>query len=95
MRLAREGVVPIYGINYRDKRDDSLNWLAELGNPYTAIGVGEGGRVAIEWGVYRLPETFVIDRAGVIRYRHVGPLFPAALKETILPLIAMLREGTS
>jgi cytochrome c biogenesis protein CcmG/thiol:disulfide interchange protein DsbE len=92
MRLAEDGIVPIYGLNYKDKRSNAVSWLAELGNPYVAIGADENGRVAIDWGVYGVPETFVIDRVGVIRYRHVGPLFPETLEETILPLIRSLRE---
>lgn len=95
MALSRERVIPIYGINYKDKPSDALSWLAELGNPYTAIGVDQGGRTAIDWGIYGVPETFVIDRTGVIRYRHVGPLFPDALTNTILPLIRYLRENGS
>ena len=93
MRLAREQDVRIYGINYKDKRDDALNWLGELGNPYVAIGADTDGRVAIEWGIYGVPETFVVDETGVIRFRQVGPLFPEVLREEILPLIEALRES--
>jgi cytochrome c biogenesis protein CcmG/thiol:disulfide interchange protein DsbE len=95
MRLARDGVVPIYGINYKDKPADALAWLEELGSPYVAIGADEAGRVAIDWGIYGVPETFVIDQTGVIRYRQVGPIFPKVLEEEILPLIATLREGAT
>ena len=95
MHLSRERSIPIYGINYKDKPFDALNWLAELGNPYVAIGGDESGRTAIDWGIYGVPETFVIDQTGVIRYRHVGPLFPAALGGTILPLIKSLHENKS
>ncbi len=93
MRLAKEFAVPIYGINYKDKPADAAGWLAEFGNPYVAIGGDEDGRVTIDWGVYGIPETFVIDRAGVIRYRHVGPLLPDVLEQEILPLIRSLREA--
>ena len=92
MRIAEDRVAAIYGINYKDKPSDVVNWLAERGNPYVAIGADESGRVTIDWGTYGVPETFVIDQAGVIRYRHVGPLFPEILEETILPLIRSLRE---
>ncbi len=92
MRIAEDGIAPIYGIDYKDKQSDAVNWLAERGNPYVAIGADENGRVTIDWGTYGVPETFVIDQAGVIRYRHVGPLFPEILEETILPLIRSLRE---
>ena len=77
----------IYGINYRDKPLDAVRWLAELGNPYKRIGADERGRVGIDWGVYGVPETFIIDREGRIRYRHVGPLYPFQLEETLWPLI--------
>jgi cytochrome c biogenesis protein CcmG/thiol:disulfide interchange protein DsbE len=91
VRLAGEPAVPIYGINYKDKRTDAVAWLAELGNPYVAIGADESGRVAIDRGIYGVPKTFVIDPTGVIRYRQVGPLFPQLLEEDILPLIRSLR----
>ncbi len=92
MRIVGDGIAPIYGIDYKDKPSDARNWLAERGNPYVAIGSDESGRATIDWGTYGVPETFVIDQAGVIRYRHVGPLFPEILEETILPLIRSLRE---
>jgi cytochrome c biogenesis protein CcmG/thiol:disulfide interchange protein DsbE len=89
MRLARDGV-PIYGINHKDRPEDALRFLAELGNPYRAIGADRDGRVSLEWGVYGYPETFVIDREGRIRYRHVGPIMPEHLERTILPLLRKL-----
>jgi cytochrome c biogenesis protein CcmG/thiol:disulfide interchange protein DsbE len=92
MRLAAEKRVPIYGINYKDKGADALRWLQELGNPYAAIGHDEPGRVGIEWGVYGVPETFIIDREGRIRFKLVGPITPAVLQDTILPLIAQLEK---
>lgn len=90
MRLATENGVPVYGISYKDKAADSLRFLRELGNPYAAIGHDESGRVGIEWGVYGVPETFVIDRTGRIRHKHVGPITPKDLQDTLLPLIANL-----
>ena len=90
--IAEDRVAAIYGINYKDKRSDAVNWLAERGNPYVAVGADESGRVTSDWGTFGFPETFVIDQAGVIRYRHAGPLFPKILEETILPLIRSLRE---
>lgn len=90
MRLARETAVSLYGISYKDKAPDSTRFLRELGNPYAAIGHDENGRVGIEWGVYGVPETFVIDREGRIRHKHVGPISPKDLQETLLPLIAEL-----
>lgn len=92
MELAAEGRVPIYGINYKDKPEDARRWLAELGDPFAAIGADESGRVGIDWGVYGVPETFVIDGTGRIRYRHVGPLYPETLDELLRPMIAELSE---
>jgi len=89
MRLARDGVA-IYGINHKDRPEDALRFLAELGNPYRAVGADRDGRVSLEWGVYGYPETFVIDRQGRIRYRHVGPIMPEHLEQTILPLMRKL-----
>lgn len=85
----REGVT-VHGINYKDKPEDATAWLAELGNPYSRVGA-DSGRAAIEWGVYGVPETFVIDGKGHIRYHHRGPLFPAIVESDIVPLIDRLR----
>lgn len=92
MRLAEEGVVPIYGINYKDRPEDARRWLDQMGDPYTRTGADLDGRVGIEWGVYGVPETFVVDRTGRIRYKHIGILTPEGLEETILPLIERLRS---
>jgi cytochrome c biogenesis protein CcmG/thiol:disulfide interchange protein DsbE len=89
MALADEGVA-IYGIDYKDPADKAAGWLAELGDPYRAIGADQDGRVAVDWGVYGVPETFVIDRDGRIRHRHVGPLQPRDIEETIKPLLEHL-----
>ena len=89
--LARTKRVAIYGIDYKDKADAALAWIAELGNPYARIGADQG-RVGIDWGVYGVPETFLIDRAGRIRYKHVGPLTEADVAQTILPLVAKLER---
>jgi cytochrome c biogenesis protein CcmG/thiol:disulfide interchange protein DsbE len=93
MRLQADGTVPIHGINYKDKPEDAANWLDSLGDPYTRTGADRDGRVAIEWGVYGVPETFVIDRSGTIRYKHIGALSPKILDETILPLVEQLRQA--
>jgi cytochrome c biogenesis protein CcmG/thiol:disulfide interchange protein DsbE len=79
--LAREGKARIVGLNYKDKPKDAKAWLKELGNPYARIGADRMGRAAIEWGVYGVPETFVVDKAGRIRHKHVGPITPDQLKE--------------
>jgi cytochrome c biogenesis protein CcmG/thiol:disulfide interchange protein DsbE len=89
--LARTKRVAIYGIDYKDKHDAALAWIGELGDPYTRIGADDG-RVGIEWGVYGVPETFIVDRTGRIRYKHVGPLTEADLATTILPLVARLEQ---
>jgi cytochrome c biogenesis protein CcmG/thiol:disulfide interchange protein DsbE len=89
--LAATKRVAIYGIDYKDKQEAALAWIAALGNPYTRIGA-DNGRVGIDWGVYGVPETFVVDRLGRIRYKHVGPLTQADLDRTILPLVAQLER---
>ena len=91
MALAEAGTVTLYGINYKDTPDDAERWLGRLGNPYTLMGADLGGRTAIDWGVYGVPETFVVDGAGRIRHRHVGVLTRRDIDETILPLIERLR----
>jgi cytochrome c biogenesis protein CcmG, thiol:disulfide interchange protein DsbE len=88
--LAKTGAVPIYGLNYKDKREDALRWLANFGNPYQASLSDTSGLVGIDLGVYGVPETFVIDRNGLIRYKHTGPVTAEALRDTILPLIGKL-----
>jgi len=93
LQLARTGQVPIYGLNYKDQRSDALNWLAQLGDPYTAVAFDLEGRVGIDWGVYGVPETFVIDPQGIIRYKQIGPVTPKALQEEILPLVRRLQKG--
>ncbi len=90
VELAKSGTVPIYGLNYKDKRLDAMQWLRERGDPYLQSISDTDGRVGIDYGVYGVPETFVIDREGVIRYKQIGPLTPEALRDTILPLVRKL-----
>ncbi|PWC32237.1 DsbE family thiol:disulfide interchange protein [Azospirillum sp. TSO35-2] len=92
-RLSREQGVPVYGINYKDKPEDALTWLSRNGNPYAAIGADQDGRVSIDWGVYGVPESYLIDRQGRIRFKHVGPLTPQVVEEQILPMVKHLRQG--
>ncbi len=92
MDLKQKGVVPIHGLNYKDRPEDAEKWLNELGDPYTRTGADINGRVAIDWGVYGVPETFVIDRHGLIAYKQIGPVNPEVLEKTILPLIRKLRQ---
>lgn len=92
MTLAEEGEVQLVGINYRDKPEDAVAWLDELGNPYSRIGADLKARTGIDWGVSGVPETFVIDPSGRIRYQHIGPIQPADLEETIRPMIRKLQQ---
>lgn len=91
VELAKAGTVPIYGINYKDGAREALAFLAELGDPYTQIGADANGRVAIDWGVYGLPETFVVDAEGRIAFKHVGPFDRRSLEEDILPVVRRLQ----
>ena len=93
---ARSGVVPIYGLNYKDKREDALAWLGELGDPYVLSAVDLDGRVGIDYGVYGAPESYVIDQSGTIRFKQGGPVTPDIWSTKILPLVQDLnRQGTS
>jgi cytochrome c biogenesis protein CcmG/thiol:disulfide interchange protein DsbE len=91
--LAATGAIPIHGINYKDAPAAALAFLDELGDPYTRIGADRNGRASIEWGVYGLPETFVIDAEGRIAYKHVGPFNRRILEERILPVARRLQAG--
>ncbi len=82
--------VTLYGIDYKDKAADAVAWLEELGNPYAAVGHDLTGRAGIEWGITGVPETFVIDGEGVIRFRHAGPLTPELVEEQLLPVLEQL-----
>ncbi|QDX81781.1 thiol:disulfide interchange protein [Denitratisoma sp. DHT3] len=88
--LARQDIVPIVGLNYKDERDAGKAWLARHGDPYQLSAWDHDGRVGIDYGVYGVPETFVIDKAGTIRYKQIGPITAEALKEKIIPLIKEL-----
>ncbi len=95
MQLARSGLVPLYGLNYKDERQAATTWLEDFGNPYVASGYDVKGRVAIDYGVYGVPETFVIDKQGVIRHKHTGPVTYEALEKEILPLVRKLNSAGS
>ena len=90
VEMAKLGVVPIYGLNYKDKRDDALGWLNQFGNPYVASLSDTEGLVGIDYGVYGVPETFVIDKAGVIRHKIIGPVTPDSIRDVIMPLVKKL-----
>ena len=91
MGLSRQNIVPIYGMDYKDKREDGEAVLRESGNPYTLVVSDIEGRVGIDYGVYGVPETYVIDKQGVIQYKQIGPVTPQNLSEKILPLIKELQ----
>lgn len=94
MQLGARRIVPIHGLNYKDKPDDAARWLGSLGDPYTRTGADLDGRVGIDWGVYGVPETFVVDKRGVIRDKIIGPVTPKILEERLLPLVRRLQaEG--
>lgn len=91
--IARRQLVPVYGLNYKDAGPAARSWLASLGNPYRANLVDADGRVGIDFGVYGVPETFIIDRQGVVRFKHVGPLTPEVVRKRIEPLLKELNAG--
>ncbi len=91
-RLARDTGIPVLGLNYKDRQGAAIAWLDELGDPYHAIGYDQSGRAGIELGVYGVPETYVTDKDGRIRYKRVGPVTPEILEEEILPLIRELSK---
>ena len=91
--LARSGIAPVVGLNYKDAREDALPWLERNGNPFKVSVYDRDGRIAIDYGVYGVPETYVIDRKGIIRYKHIGPLTPEVAEKKLRPLIAGLKNG--
>jgi len=92
VELARQNVVPIYGLDYKDKSADALAWLNNKGNPYVLTVSDTDGRIGIDYGVYGVPETYVIDKQGVIQYKQIGPVTPQNLRDKILPLVAELEK---
>lgn len=88
--LSRDGVVPIYGLAYKDAREHSLAFLQSYGDPYVLSIEDPDGRTGIDYGVYGIPETYLIDRAGVIRFKHIGPITADVIEKTILPMVAEL-----
>ena len=91
MQVARTGEVPIIGLNYKDGRDAAIKWLVQFGDPYVVSGFDENGRVGVDFGVYGVPETYVIDKEGVVRHKHTGPVSVDALQTEILPLVRELK----
>ncbi len=92
--FAKQKIVPLVGLNYKDARPDALAWLQQFGDPYEMSLVDADGRVGIDYGVYGVPETFLIDQKGMIRYKQIGPVTPEVVRDVLLPKIAELkREG--
>lgn len=91
--LAKTGSIPIVGLNYKDQNDDASQWLARFGNPYSTIVTDQEGGIGIDWGVYAVPETFVIDKSGVVRHKVIGPVSPEMMKTELLPLIDELNAA--
>lgn len=93
--LAQRSDIPLVGLNYKDDPTDAMNWLDRLGNPYAYLLDDRLGEVGLDWGVYGVPETFIIDQSGRVRYKHVGPVDKTALEENLLPIIEKLQEGSA
>jgi cytochrome c biogenesis protein CcmG/thiol:disulfide interchange protein DsbE len=92
IQYSKTGAVPIYGVDYKDERATALQLLAEEGNPYTVTASDPEGRLSIDYGVYGAPETFLIDRDGVIRYKQIGPITEEAWQKEILPRVKQLNQ---
>jgi cytochrome c biogenesis protein CcmG/thiol:disulfide interchange protein DsbE len=90
VEFSRRKVVPVYGLNYKDARPAGLQWLASFGNPYDASLFDSDGKVGIDYGVYGVPETFIVDKQGVVRFKHIGPVTPEVIRDQIEPLVRML-----
>ena len=93
--LGRDGRFAVYGLNYKDRAENARRFLGRYGNPYDAVGTDSGGRVGIDWGVYGVPETFIVDPQGRIAYKHIGPINQAILDQIIMPKIEAVLGGTS
>ena len=93
LQFSKTGLVPVLGLNYKDERSDGLKWLSQFGNPYQQSLYDHDGLVGIDYGVYGVPETFVIDKRGVIRYKRIGILTPELLRDKIVPLLRELESN--
>jgi cytochrome c biogenesis protein CcmG/thiol:disulfide interchange protein DsbE len=94
MKVSREDGIQIVGLNYKDERNEALQWLRRYGNPYAMNAFDREGRVGIDWGVYGTPETFLVDREGIIRYKQIGPINRQVWEETLRPLVQELKVGS-
>ena len=92
VELAKRKALPVVGLNYKDKDDEAKAWLARFGDPYLLSAVDTQGRIGIDYGVYGVPETYLIDAEGVIRFKQIGPVTPEVLEKKILPLAASLKK---
>ena len=92
VEFSRMKMLPIYGLNYKDERIAGMKWLASFGNPYDASLYDHDGRVGIDYGVYGVPESFLIDAKGVIRYKQIGPFTPEAIQTKLIPLVQQLKK---
>jgi len=90
VEFSHKRLLPVYGLNYKDQRPDGMAWLSQFGNPYDASLFDSDGRVGIDFGVYGVPETFIIDRDGVVRMKHIGPLTPEVIQTEIEPMVRKL-----
>ena len=93
VELANSQIAPVIGLDYKDKREQALAMLATQGNPYTLSAFDANGRVGIDYGVYGVPETYIIDKAGIIRFKHIGPINPQLLNQKIYPLVSELKKS--
>ncbi len=91
--LAERSQAPLFGIDYKDDPAEARRFIGRYGNPYTRVGADRSGRVAVDWGVYGVPETFIVDGRGRIAYKHVGPITAEAIEQNRLPAIARARAG--
>ncbi len=91
--LAKTGMIRVVGYNYKDTREEAGRWLQQFGNPYELILVDEEGRDALDWGIYGAPESFIVDAHGIVRWKHVGPIDEATIRDEITPLVAAMKAG--
>ena len=94
-KLATMKLLSVVGLNYKDKREDAKRWLKQFGNPYAVSAWDNKGKVGIDWGVYGVPESFVIDQAGIVQYKHIGPVTDESLQQILIPLINKLQSKAS
>lgn len=92
MEFSKAKVLPIVGLNYKDQDAEGLKWLARFGNPYDLTVTDKNGRIGIDFGVYGVPESFLIDKLGVVRYKQIGPITEGVLRDTIVPLVRELQK---